>query len=136
MPDPDPTLLYGATVAGVRGHLQDLTIDDNSNPSAAEVGEFLEEGEGRTAVRIGTLEGEDPHVVAAGRGLVHLYGAALTAEAAYPEQDRSGVFWERWREGVDELLLDLGGPRPAPALAAASAAISAPDPMFRRDEEW
>lgn len=117
MPDPDPTPRYGATVEGIRSLLADVVIDDDSKPSAAQVGEWLLDYEDTVAGRIGLLDFLDeadraPYTRRA-RNLVHLAVAATTEDAVHPsgasatETSYGQVLWSRYESGLELLEADV-----------------------------
>lgn len=111
---------FGATVPGAR-LLAVQSLQAEGIPVGAPrasvysddtVGEWLEQGGSRVAVRILRYELLPAQVIdtitEAARGLTELYAAAFLFDATRPERAGSagrlgGVLWERFQRGLDEL---------------------------------
>lgn len=140
-----PTVPYGATVEGVRDLLPHRTIDASSSPSEADVTGYLVAVGARTAARLGPPTSwpadVDPAVVNdAARGLVELGAAGYTDDASFPERastvgsSRYGaVLWERYREGLDDLVRIVNPPAgPGAVNTTGRPAIHTAPPLFTR----
>lgn len=148
MPDPAATPLYAASVAGVRRLLPDVVIDDDSRPSAADVGEWLLEYEDTVAARIGLLTALEPAVAAPylrrARNLVHLAAGATTEDAVHPsgasttESSYGKVLWDRYTQGLELLEVDAEEARSETpgASAGGDPAGAYPPPAIPDNVRW
>lgn len=148
-----PGAPFGASVAGVEGHVSDIHLTDSSRPTRSTVEEWLKTIGGQVsgaAAGYATLENADPlayaEVVDTARGLVNLGAAAWVADAAFPERADGNsaslgeVLWARYKDGLASLTARVAQLLAAVVTVDVSAGdqvlFSFPAPLVHRDRRF
>lgn len=125
---------YGASLAGVRGHLQHHELTSSSKPSEADAQRFLNQIGGWVLAKVGQIpEASERYTLAT--TAVELGAAAMVESGAFPERaaeadtELAGWLWNRYREALADLQV-------ADAEVDELPDAYFPEPIFTGREEF